>query len=100
MKTPLSLLLDNKGRSIYSVSANETAYNCALKMKQFNIGILLVVDGEKLQGIVSERDIVRKAVSLQHDPTTTLATEIMTAKVITASPKTTVQEAMQIITEH
>ena len=100
MKTPLSMLLSDKGNSVHSVPASETAQNCAVKMAQFNIGILLVVDGEKLLGIVSERDIVRKVVSLQLDPKIIPITQIMTANVITALPTATVQEAMHIITEH
>lgn len=100
MKTPLSMLLADKWNRVYSVLSNDTAYSCAQKMNQFNIGILLVVENDKLLGIVSERDIVRKVVSPQLDPKTTSVAEIMTAKVITASLKTTVGEAMHILTEH
>ena len=99
MQTPLSMLLSDKGSSIYSVSSKETVQSCAQKMSQFNVGILLVIEGEDLVGVVSERDIVHKIVSPQLDPTTTPIIKIMTTKVVTASPRTTVQEAMHIITE-
>lgn len=100
MKTPLSMLLAEKGNNVYSISSSETAHHCAQKMSQFNIGILLVVENDKILGIVSERDIVRKVISPELDPKTTVVADIMTAKVITASLKTTVEEAMHILTEH
>lgn len=99
MKTPLSVLLADKGSSVHIISEHDTAFDAAMKMNTLGIGALLVMNQEKLLGIISERDIIRKLISKKADLTTVRVAEIMTKKLVTVLPNTSVQEAMRIITE-
>lgn len=99
MQTPLSILLEDKGRVIHSVSPLTTVYESARKMNQLGIGALLVIENGHLEGIISERDIVQKLIGCKCDPSDTLVSEIMTHTLITVPPTMTVAEAMRIITE-
>lgn len=100
METPLSVLLDDKGHIIQSISPKSTVFDCANKMNQLKIGALLVIENEVLQGIVSERDILRKLVITGADPKIVLVESIMTRDLITVLPSTTVREAMRLVTEN
>lgn len=99
METPVSTLLNDKGRVVQSISSKNSVYECALKLAQLKIGALLVIDGNKIEGIVSERDILRKVVVQGADPKSITVEHIMTADIVTVTPTTTVREAMEIVTE-
>ena len=68
-------------------------------MAEHHIGALLVMNGERLVGIVSERDYARKVVLLGRSSTETAVEAIMTPRVITVTPRTDTNECMQIMTE-
>lgn len=99
MKTPLSILLKEKSNKIQTLTANDSCYHCAELLSQFGIGALLVMEGESLQGIISERDLINKLVNKKLDPDSVKVSELMTRSVLTVSPDTTVQQAMEIMTE-
>lgn len=99
LDTRLSILLADKGSTIHSISSKETAYEASMKMNHIGVGALLVIDEGELMGIISERDIIRKIIGPKKDATVVLVAEIMTKKLVTVLPITTVQEAMRIITE-
>lgn len=99
MHTPLSTLLDDKGHSVQTISPNNTVYECALKMDQFRVGALLVMEGDGVRGIISERDIFRKLIVPGQDPKKCRVEELMTTDLLTVLPSTTVREAMHIVTE-
>ncbi len=99
MRTPLSVLLKDKGNATHSVTPNVTAYECAMKMNQVGVGALLVMEGEKLVGIISERDIIRKVTGVNVDPSSIKVSQLMTKDLITVPPAMTVQEAMKLVTE-
>ncbi len=99
MKTPLSLLLADKESKIHAISSQKTVFDAAMKMNHLGIGALLVIDDEQLVGIVSERDIIRKLIGQKHDLAVVHVADIMTKKLVTVPPTTTVQEAMRIITD-
>lgn len=100
MQTHLSTLLQRKGHTIHHVEPHVSVHEAAIKMTQLNVGALLVMESETLRGIVSERDILRKLVGCGCDPAKVKVAEIMTDKLVTVSPKTTVSEAMKLMTEH
>lgn len=101
MEATLSDLLKEKDSTIHSASADISAYECAVKLNQLKMGALLVMDSsQKLMGIISERDILGKIVAIGKDPKSVLIENIMTTKLITVQPSTTVHEAMRIMTEH
>jgi len=99
MQTPLSVLLKEKGHVIHHISPQASGYECALKMNQLGIGALLVLNDDKLLGIVSERDIIRKIICVKTDPTQIRVADIMTKDPLTVTSNMTVQQAMKIVTE-
>lgn len=101
MDTPLSALLKDKGYAVQSITPDISVYDCALKLTQFKVGALLVIDNSnKLLGIISERDILRKIVATGEDAKKVTVEAVMTKELITVLPSTSVREAMRIVTEH
>ena len=98
--TMLSQVLDLKGREIHSVAPDAAVLDAIRVMAEKHVGALLVMDGERLVGILSERDYARKVVLKGRSSTTTRVAEIMSAKVITIGPDGTVDDAMRLMTEH
>jgi CBS domain-containing protein len=68
-------------------------------MADLSIGSLLVMQGEKLKGIVTERDYARKVILKGRSPETTQVGEIMSTSLITATPEQTVNDCMTLMTE-
>ena len=99
MKTMGHFLTDNN-RQIYSVRPNATVLEALELMAQKNIGALLVLDGETLAGIFSERDYARKVVLKGRTSNEALVKDIMTAQVITVQSMHNMEQCMQIMTEH
>jgi len=96
MKTAKQLL-DLKGGSIFSVTSDSLVYDALVIMAEHKIGALLVVDGDKLAGIFSERDYAREVVLKGKTSKTTAISEVMTDKLITVSPDTLVDECMNLM---
>jgi CBS domain-containing protein len=99
METSLSALLDYKGYTVQSISPTTTVHACATKMSELKVGALIVLVGDKVAGIISERDILRRVVVPGDDPKKLLVEAIMTKDLVTVSPSTTVREAMHIVTD-
>lgn len=79
-------------------SADETLADGAKKMRDNQTGSLLVMDGTRLMGIVTERDVLR-AVAEGKDPTTLPLKDAMTTEVITIGPRTRLKEAAALMAE-
>jgi CBS domain-containing protein len=92
-------LLDSKGSSIISVAADVTVFDAIKLMADKAVGSLLVMQGEVLQGIVTERDYARKVIIKGRSSDSTAVGEIMTSDVVTASPQDTVNNCMTVMTE-
>ena len=99
MKTMGHFLADNN-RQLYSVRPDATVLEALELMAQKNIGALLVLDGETLAGIFSERDYARKVILRGRASNEALVQDIMTAKVITVESAHTIDHCMQVMTEH
>ena len=69
-------------------------------MAEKGVGAVLVMDGARLAGIVSERDYARKIVLHGKSSADTSVRDIMTADVVTVNPHQTVEQCMQIVTDH
>jgi CBS domain-containing protein len=92
-------LLDAKGRHIISVSPDSSVLEAIKIMADKNIGALVVMQDDKLAGIVSERDYARKVIVKGRSSKSTQVAEIMTADVVTTSSDQTVEECMAMMTE-
>ena len=96
----LSHLLNDKGRTVYSIGPQAPVIDAVRIMADSHVGALLVMRGETLLGIISERDYARKVVLLGRSSSDTRVEEIMSAPVISVGPDTSVHDAMQIMTDH
>ena len=90
-------ILESKHCELWTVDPDDSVQNALVTMSQKNVGALLVVQDERLLGILSERDYVRKIVGQQLDPERTRVHEIMTRDVVTVAPTTTIEECMQLM---
>lgn len=92
-------LLHKKGTEIYSVTPNETVYAAIEKMADLDIGALVVMSGDKLEGIISERDYRNKVILMGRASKTTSVRDIMSDKVICVTPDDSVNLCMQLMTD-
>ena len=92
-------LLDKKGRQIFSIAPGTAVLEAIRLMAERHVGALLVMEGETLSGIVSERDYARKVIPMGRSSADTPVRDIMTAAVITVQPETPVEKCMQVMTE-
>ncbi len=96
----LRQLLGNKTAEVYSVAPNDSVIDAIRLMAQKGVGAVLVMEGAKLVGIISERDYARKVALHGRSSADTAVREIMTAEVVTVGLQQTVAECMRIVTEH
>lgn len=92
-------ILDAKGHDIWSVQPTDTVYESLQLMADKSIGSLLVMDGEKLVGIVTERDYARKVILEGKASIDTPVQDVMTRKVLCVSPERTVDQCMALMTD-
>lgn len=97
---PVSMLLRQKGSSIYSLPSDASVYSAIEQMADKRVGALLVIDEGHLVGIISERDYARKVVLRGRSSKDTFVREIMTPNPLTIHCDTTVDEAMRLMTEN
>ena len=93
-------LLDRKGRAIYSVKPDDPVLEAIRLMAEHHVGALLVMDGARLAGIVSERDYARKIILKGRSSADTPVSQIMSTPVLTVVPQSSVQECVELMTEH
>ena len=93
-------VLLRKGSAVYTIPPQATVLEALKRLAQHDIGALLVMEGEKLLGIFSERDYARKLVLLGRFSKDTRVEEVMTPEVVTVRPETDLAEAMRLMTEH
>lgn len=98
MKT-LKQLLAEKKRPLAVVSPKDSVFHALTVMAQHDVGALLVLDGEQLVGIFSERDYARKVTLLGKSSQDTRVQEIMSEKVAYVSPDRSLQECMALMTD-
>jgi CBS domain-containing protein len=98
MKT-IQQLLGTSPRAPLAVAPSETVLKALQTMAEKDIGALLVMDGQRLAGIFSERDYARKVVLQGKSSNDTPVSAVMTDKVVYAEPDQTVDEAMALMTD-
>ena len=97
--TTVRQLLDRKDRAVFSVGPEAPVLEAIRAMAAHHVGALLVMQADRLAGIVSERDYARKVILLGRSSADTPVRDIMTFPVITVSPDDTVQTCMQLMTD-
>ena len=91
-------LLDRKGRAIFSIRPDEPVLEAIRLMAEHHVGALLVMKGDELVGIVSERDYARKVILKGRSSADTPVAQIMSSPVVTVTMGNSVQECMQLMT--
>lgn len=92
-------VLINKGEKVISISADETVYKALELMAAENVGALLVMKGEQVVGIISERDYARKVILEGRSSLQTVIQKIMVTKVLYITPDTSVEEGLALMSE-
>ena len=90
-------LLDKKGREVISIVQDASVFDAIKMMADRAVGSLLVMDGNELKGIVTERDYARKVIIKGRSSESTEVGEIMSTDVVTASSAQTVNDCMTIM---
>ena len=99
MAETVSSILRHKGHHVWSVSPDDSVLQAIGIMADKGIGALMVIAGETLVGIVSERDYARKVVLLGRSSTETQVNAIMSSKVISVTPKQDANDCMRLMTD-
>lgn len=92
-------ILACKGGQLYTIDAGATVLEATHKMNQHKIGALVVTSGGQIAGIITERDVLRRVVAEQRQPSDVRVAEVMTEEVICVAPGTDVDEAAGIMQE-
>jgi len=99
MKTVQQVLRAKSG-PVLSVSPDATVYDALALMARHDIGALVVLEGDRLCGMFSERDYARKVILHGRSSRTMPVADIMTAEVVTVAPYCTVDDCMALMTDH
>ena len=92
-------ILRDKGTAVYSISPDDTVYDALKLMAEKNVGSLVVLEEDRIAGMISERDYARKIVLMDKLSRETKVKEIMTAEVTTVTPDMDLERCMELITE-
>src|SRR6266436_133412 len=93
-------ILHQKGNTVWTVSPEIMVFDAIQLMADKNIGALLVTEGDKLVGIISERDYTRKVALKGKSSKQTAVREIISGQIINVRPDNTIEECMRLMTEH
>lgn len=96
--TIVAQVLQEKGHAVWTVSPDATVYRALELMAEKGIGAVLVLEGEKIAGILSERDYARKVILHGKSSRETHVSEIMTPAVYYVHPNQTIEECMALMT--
>jgi CBS domain-containing protein len=95
----IQTLLKKKGYDVWSIAPDASVYDAIHLMAEKAVGALIVMDGPKLVGVISERDYARKIILEGRSSENTKISEIMSSEVITTGPDNRIEECMAIMTE-
>ncbi len=92
-------MLKIKGSRVWKVSSDATVLDALKLMAEKQIGAVIVMDGDRVAGIFSERDFARKVGLREQSPHSVRVSEVMTTDLITVSPDSSVNDCMALMTE-
>lgn len=96
----IKTLLRNKGGDIWSILPDASVYDAIHLMAEKEIGALLVMESERLVGVISERDYARQVILKGRSSEKTQVREVMSSDVITATPQSSIEDCMELMTQH
>ena len=99
MPLTVARLLASKGHDTWTIAPDATVYDAIALMAERGIGALLVMEGEHLVGIVTERDYARKVILRDRSSRDTPVSTIMSADVVTVRPDQSIEACMTLMTE-
>ncbi|MDO9203826.1 CBS domain-containing protein [Methylotenera sp.] len=99
MKTLQQLLSIKKHKEVISIAPHRPVFDALVVLAEYRIGALVVLEGDKLVGIFSERDYAREIVLKGKSSKTTPISEVMSTSITTTKPSDTVEQAMSIMSE-
>jgi CBS domain-containing protein len=99
MKTAWDLLRE-KGTDVYRISPESTVYDALQQMAEKNVGALVVFEGNRMVGLISERDYARKIILKNKFSRETVVAEIMTRDVVTVSPDKNLEGCLELMDTH
>jgi len=100
MKTVADVLKSKAHQAVHTITPGALVFDALKLMADKNIGALLVMEGERIAGIITERDYARKIVLMSRSSKETPVREIMTSAVIYVRPGQTTEECMVLMTEN
>ena len=100
MTTVLQIIKNKPNQQVLSVQPHQTVFEAIELMSQKNVGALLVMQDERVVGIVSERDYARKVILAGRSSRETRINDIMSSPVRCVPPETQNEECMALMTEH
>ncbi len=95
----MKTLQDIMTKDCVTVAPQDSIYEAAVKMKNHDIGFIPVVEGGQMIGVVTDRDLVIRGYA-EHRPDSSSIKVLVSQEVVTASPKTTVDEAAKMMASH
>ena len=99
VKSKVSDILGKKGTDVHTIQQEQTVFDAVVKMSDIGVGSLVIMNGEEIAGILTERDYLRKVIVRGRSSKETKVREIMTSDLIYVKPEDTVEDCMAIMTE-
>jgi CBS domain-containing protein len=100
MTTLFHILKSKPDQTVYTIGPTSLVFDAVKLMAAQNIGALVVLEDEKIVGMITERDYARKIVLLARSSTKAAVRDIMTTSVMYVRPNQTSEECMALMTEH
>jgi CBS domain-containing protein len=95
---PLSKLMQERSAAVHFVSPGVSVTECVRQMNELKIGAMLVMEGDQLVGIFTERDAMTRVLGGGRDPAHTQVAEVMSSDPVCVNPSTTLEEARALVT--
>ena len=100
MTSVTQILRSKPDQTVYTIAPTATVFDAVKLMAEKSIGALVVTEGERIVGVITERDYARKVVLMARSSKETPVREIMTSAVMYVRPDQTSQECMMVMTEN
>jgi len=87
-------------RELFHVGENDTVARVVRRMAEIRVGAILVLEGEQLRGVFSERDLMKRVVLERLDPEVTPVKDVMSTEIATIDETASLEEAMEAMHSH